>query len=170
MTWNDYPPQKWEGDNFCGDWIIHTHTIHVYLPTFGWFLMVHVGKYTIHGDYGYDPLLEVPGTSSSTRLDKKEGLIPDCFLWLIPCKSQPQPSFPTSILGRAGRGRTTQDIPSKVMVQSSASPKLGCTSPVILLMLQKSGKLTSWYDKYPNPEEKNDFDSSHKVLLMERIL
>ena len=29
------------------------HPCMVYLPTFGWFFMVNVGKYTIHGSYGF---------------------------------------------------------------------------------------------------------------------
>ena len=36
----------------------------VYLPTFGWFFMVSVGKYIIHGSYGY-------GTSYETAVDSK---------------------------------------------------------------------------------------------------
>ena len=127
--------------------------------------MVNVGKYiyrTIHGDYGYDLLLEVPGTSSSTRLHKKERVDPR--LLFVADSLQ----IPTSTFISQGEDDPRYTTESKGMVQSSASPKLGCTSPFILLMATRN-PANSPVDMINIPilRKKHDFDSSHKVLLME---
>ena len=45
--------------------MIHVYPCMAYSPTFGWFLMVNVDKYTIHGSYGYNR--HTRWTTCSTR-------------------------------------------------------------------------------------------------------